>query len=163
MTDERTIERTLRIEAPPEVVFGFLTDPQLIPQWMGLGAEVDPRPGGIYRCAMARRGIFIRGEFVEVERPHHLVFTWGWEGSDRLVPPGSTRVEFTLRSDGDDTTLLTDPPPLRPAGRAGRVPRVRLDALPGPDGRGRRRTRPRAGPLGRPARAGAGPAAAADE
>lgn len=105
MADDRTIERIVRIAASPEVVFGLLTDPELIPHWMGLGAEVDPRPGGIYRCAMVRHGIFIRGEFVEVERPHRVVFTWGWEGSDRLVPPGSTRVEFTLRRDRDETLL----------------------------------------------------------
>ncbi len=104
MADERTIERTLRIAAPPEVVFRLLTDSALIPQWMGSGAEADPRPGGIYRCDMGR-GIFIRGEFVELEWPRRLVFTWGWEGSDRLVPPGSTRVEFTLRRDRDDTLL----------------------------------------------------------
>jgi uncharacterized protein YndB with AHSA1/START domain len=106
VADDQTIERTIRIEATPEIVFGCLTDPALIPQWMGLGAEVDARPGGIYRFAMARQGIFVRGEFVEVERPHRLVFTWGWEGSDRLVPPGSTRVEFTLRADRG-ATLLT--------------------------------------------------------
>jgi uncharacterized protein YndB with AHSA1/START domain len=105
VADERTIERTLRIEALPEVVFGFLTDPDQMPQWMGIGAELDPRPGGIFRCAMVRRGIFACGEFVEVEWPHRIVFTWGWQGSDRLVPPGSTRVEFTLRRDRDGTVL----------------------------------------------------------
>ncbi len=105
MADERTIERVVRIAAPPEVVFGFLIDPALISHWMGIDADLDPRPGGIYRCAMVRPGIFARGEFVEVEPPHRLVFTWGWEGSDRLLPPGSTRVEFTLRRDRDQTVL----------------------------------------------------------
>jgi uncharacterized protein YndB with AHSA1/START domain len=105
VADERTIERTVRIAAPLDVVFGLLTDPELIPEWMGVGAEVDLRPGGIYRCAMVHRDIFARGEFVEVERPHRVVFTWGWEGSDRLVPPGSTRVEFTLHRDRDETVL----------------------------------------------------------
>jgi uncharacterized protein YndB with AHSA1/START domain len=105
VADERTIERTLHIEATPDVVFGFLTDSKRMSQWMGIGAELDPRPGGIFRCAMVRRGIFASGEFVEVERPHRVVITWGWEGSDRLVPPGSTRVEFTLRPDRDGTVL----------------------------------------------------------
>lgn len=105
MADERTIERTLRVDAPPEVVFDFLTDPDRMPQWMGFGAELDPRPGGVFRCAMVRGAIFACGEFVAVERPHRIVFTWGWQGSDKLVPPGSTRVEFTLRQDGDGTLL----------------------------------------------------------
>jgi uncharacterized protein YndB with AHSA1/START domain len=104
--DEPAIERTLRIEASPEIVFNYLTDRKLLPQWMGLTAELDPRPGGIFRCAVVRRGIYIRGEFVEVDRPNRVVFTWGWEGAEQLVPPGSSRVEFTLRADGE-ATLLT--------------------------------------------------------
>jgi uncharacterized protein YndB with AHSA1/START domain len=105
VADERTIERTLRIAAPPEVVFALLTEAERLPQWIGLAAEIDARPGGIFRFATLRRGIVVRGEFVEVERPHRVVFTWGWEGSDRLVPPGSTRVEFTLRRERDETVL----------------------------------------------------------
>ena len=31
------------------------------------------------------------GEFVELDPPNHLVFTWGWEG-DEDVPPGSSTV-----------------------------------------------------------------------
>jgi uncharacterized protein YndB with AHSA1/START domain len=105
VADERTVERTLRIAASPEVVFALITQADRIPLWMGLAAEVDARPGGVFRCAMIRRGIVARGEFLEVDRPHRVVFTWGWEGSDRLVPPGSTRVEFTLHSDGNGTLL----------------------------------------------------------
>jgi len=143
VVDERTIERTLRIEAPPEVVFGFLTDPDRMSQWMGIGAELDPRPGGIFRCAMVHRGIFACGKFVEVDRPHRVVLTWGWQGSDRLVPPGSTRVEFTLRRDREGTVLT-----LRHSGipighdafhtfgwtfYLGRLAEVSADRDPGPD------------------------------
>ena len=35
------------IDAPPEVVFQFLTDPVKMVRWMGIAAEVDPRPGGV--------------------------------------------------------------------------------------------------------------------
>jgi len=44
------------------------------------------------------------GEYVTVEAPERVVFTWGWEGSDE-IPPGSTTVELTLRADGDHTLL----------------------------------------------------------
>src|SRR5689334_15173191 len=77
MADECTIERTVRIEAPPEMVFDFLTDPDRMPQWMGFGAELDPRPGGVFRCEVVRRALTACGEFVAVERPHRVVFTWG--------------------------------------------------------------------------------------
>jgi uncharacterized protein YndB with AHSA1/START domain len=44
------------------------------------------------------------GEFVEIDPPRRLVFTWGWEG-DEEVPPGSSTVEVTLTPDGDATVL----------------------------------------------------------
>lgn len=46
------------------------------------------------------------GEFVEIDPPHRLVHTWGWErGSRDLVPPGSTTVEFELVRSGAGTLL----------------------------------------------------------
>ena len=48
------------------------------------------------------------GEFVELDPPRRLVYTWGWEpGSDgpNPVPPGSTTVEIELLPNGDGTTL----------------------------------------------------------
>jgi uncharacterized protein YndB with AHSA1/START domain len=46
------------------------------------------------------------GEYVVVEPPARVVFTWGWEG-DAAVPPGSTTVEITLQEDeGGDGTIL---------------------------------------------------------
>jgi uncharacterized protein YndB with AHSA1/START domain len=44
------------------------------------------------------------GEYVAVEAPVRVVFTWGWEGSDE-IPPGSTMVELRLRAEGDRTIL----------------------------------------------------------
>lgn len=37
----------------------------------------------------------LRGEFLEVVRPHRVVMSWGFAGSKDL-PPGASRVEFTL-------------------------------------------------------------------
>jgi uncharacterized protein YndB with AHSA1/START domain len=97
------IEVETRIEAPPEVVFSYFTDPELYRRWKGNSAELDARPGGLYRVHMPT-GHVTRGEYVIVEPPTRLVFTWGWEGSDEL-PPGSTQVEVTLRRDGDATVV----------------------------------------------------------
>ena len=43
------IEIIRRIEAPPEIVFSYLTDSRRFVTWMGVGAELDARPGGRYR------------------------------------------------------------------------------------------------------------------
>jgi len=45
-------------------------------------------------------------EAVRAYKPHRLVFTWGWEGKESAVPPGSTRVEVTLEPEGAGGTRL---------------------------------------------------------
>jgi uncharacterized protein YndB with AHSA1/START domain len=98
------VEREIRIDARPETVFGFLTDPALMLRWKGLEADLEPRPGGIYRVVVNARST-IRGEYVEVEPPTRVVFTWGFEGSDDALPAGASTVEVTLTPDGDGTLL----------------------------------------------------------
>lgn len=97
------IEITQRIEAPPEIVFSYLTDSSRFVKWMGVGAELDPRPGGRYRIDVDGAHI-VTGEYKEVERPHRLVMSWGWEGHP-TVPPGSTTVEITLTPERGGTLL----------------------------------------------------------
>jgi uncharacterized protein YndB with AHSA1/START domain len=97
------IEITQRIEAPPELVFAYLTEPGRFTRWMGVGAELDPRPGGRYRIDVDGEHV-ATGEYREVEPPRRLVMTWGWEGNPS-VPPGSTTVEITLEADRDGTLL----------------------------------------------------------
>ncbi len=97
-------EREIRIEASPDVVFDFFTDPEKMKKWKGVDAELEPKPGGNYRVTVLPVAI-ARGEYVRVEPPTFVSFTWGWEGEGQLVPPGSSLVEVTLRADGDATLL----------------------------------------------------------
>ena len=97
------VELTVRLDAPPDEVFGFLTDAERYVRWQGVKAELDPRPGGLYRVWMDA-GTVARGEYVEIDPPRRLVFTWGWEGNVDL-PPGSTIVELSLEAEGDGTVL----------------------------------------------------------
>jgi uncharacterized protein YndB with AHSA1/START domain len=101
--NERRVEVERRIPAPPDDVFDYLTDPVKYTRWKGSEAELDPRPGGVYRVRMGPDSV-AAGEYLEVEPPRRVVFTWGWEGSAD-VPPGSTTVEITLSEDGDGTLL----------------------------------------------------------
>jgi uncharacterized protein YndB with AHSA1/START domain len=99
---EGTYEATIRIEASPEEVFPYLTDPALLVAWMGDWAELEPHPGG--RFVVDINGIPVRGRYVTVEPPKRLVLTWGTPGSE-VIPPGSTTVEITLRVEGASTVL----------------------------------------------------------
>jgi uncharacterized protein YndB with AHSA1/START domain len=102
-TDTAVYERTLSIDASPDTVWEFLVDPEKLMRWKGIDAELDPQPGGIYRCVVIP-GHTAVGEFVELDRPNRVVFTFGWEGNE-AVPPGSSRIEIDLVSDGEGTSL----------------------------------------------------------
>ena len=98
------VEREVRIAARPETIFPFLVEPEKMRRWKGISAELDPRPGGIYRVDVTGRDI-ARGEYVEVTPHSRVVFTWGWEAENNPVPPGSSTVEITLTPDGDGTIV----------------------------------------------------------
>jgi uncharacterized protein YndB with AHSA1/START domain len=97
------IEQEIHIEAPPEVVFLFFTDPELHTRWIGLRATLDPRPGGIYRCIM-NQAATVSGIYLEVEPPRRVVFTWGFENNPE-IPPGSSTVTITLTANSGGTTV----------------------------------------------------------
>jgi uncharacterized protein YndB with AHSA1/START domain len=101
---ESVVEREIKIDARPETVFAYLIDSDKMPLWMGVEAELDPRPGGLFRMKV-NDDWTARGEFVEVDSPNRVVFTWGWEREGANVPPGSSTVEITLELEGDATLL----------------------------------------------------------
>ena len=98
------IEREIRVEARPETVFAFFIDPGKYVRWKGKLAELDPRPGGIYRVDVDGEHV-ARGEFVEIVPYRRVVFTWGWEDASNPVQPGTSTVEIELVPDGDATIV----------------------------------------------------------
>ncbi len=106
---DEAVEREVRVAARPETVFAFLVDPEKQVLWMGRRAELDARPGGIYRVEINDEAV-ARGEFVEIVPPSKVLVSFGWEGQEagrgeHGVPPGSSRVEVTLEPDGDGTLV----------------------------------------------------------
>ena len=97
-----------QIDASPETVFAFFTDPEKLTRWLAMEATVDPRPGGVYRQThLGRDGerYLMRGEVVEVSAPSRVVFTWGFENENRDVRPGTSTVEVTLEPRDGGTWL----------------------------------------------------------
>ncbi|HUK69887.1 MAG TPA: SRPBCC domain-containing protein [Streptosporangiaceae bacterium] len=90
------------IGAPREVVFAHLVTAERMVSWMGQHAQLRPTPGGGF--AVDINGVPVRGEYLEVDPPHRVVVSWGMAGSDDL-PPGYSRVEFTLTATADGTRL----------------------------------------------------------
>jgi uncharacterized protein YndB with AHSA1/START domain len=102
--DDGVVEVSVHVAAEPETVFRYFTDPGRYTQWMGSGAVLEPVPGGSYRVAM-RDGVAAAGEFVEIDPPRRVVFTWGWT-HDPAVPPGTTRVVVTLDAENGGTRVI---------------------------------------------------------
>lgn len=104
MSEPDVLEISIYVEAAPETVFPYFTDPRRYRQWMGTDVELDPRPGGIYRVKM-RECVETCGTFIDVDPPRRVEFTWGWSGDD-VVPPGSSRVVVTLAAEDSGTRVL---------------------------------------------------------
>jgi uncharacterized protein YndB with AHSA1/START domain len=98
------LTREIMIDATPETIWPFLTEADKHVEWEGTAAEIDPRPGGVYRVLVA--GEFQSGgEFVEVVPHEKLTFTFGWDQEGHPIPPGSTTVEITLHPEGEKTRV----------------------------------------------------------
>ncbi|GAA1037219.1 SRPBCC domain-containing protein [Virgisporangium ochraceum] len=103
MTD-LTIDRTLAF--PVERVWRAMTDPAALTAWFwprrfDPTVEVDLRVGGRYRIDGPAVGMAVSGEYVAVEPPHRLVFTWLWDGED-----AETLVTVELTPTADGTRLV---------------------------------------------------------
>jgi uncharacterized protein YndB with AHSA1/START domain len=100
---EAVLEHELRVAASPDTVFDYFTDPAKMAQWIG-EATLDPRPGGVCRVSPCGHATML-GEYVEIDRPRKVTFTWGWEEVLFATPPQSTLVEVSLTPDGEDTIV----------------------------------------------------------
>jgi uncharacterized protein YndB with AHSA1/START domain len=108
----RRYEGRVRIEmtlhAPIEAVYAAWTQPEAMARWLApIGqahVEADVRVGGRFRVVMIGDGMSIEhtGEYLTVEPPRELSFTWqsAYTGREPSI------VTVTLTRDGDSTRLL---------------------------------------------------------
>jgi uncharacterized protein YndB with AHSA1/START domain len=92
------------LPAPREAVFDMFVVPERLVLWLGISADLEPRPGGRFRFEVVP-GQFCEGRYVTVERPARLVVTWGWTDPGMGLPPGTSRVEVELSEDEGGTRL----------------------------------------------------------
>jgi uncharacterized protein YndB with AHSA1/START domain len=103
MTPQR-IEREIQIDAPVDVVWGVVTEPEHIAGWFSDTVELDLRPGGKVVLGWPDHG-GVQGRVERVEPPHFFSFRWMMQGDRDFSEDDSTLVEFSLSADGDSTRL----------------------------------------------------------
>ncbi|MFH9859552.1 SRPBCC domain-containing protein [Streptomyces sp. NPDC017202] len=101
------------LHAPRPAVFRALTEPRELAKWWGPDGftiprvESDLRPGGGYRIAMQPpEGVLFHlvGEFLEVDPPERLSYTFRWEDPD--PEDQETVVTLSLRDVGGTSVEL---------------------------------------------------------
>ena len=98
------VVRQTRARAPVETVYSLWVEPEKLLRWMGVSADLDPRPGGTFRINVTGRDVAV-GEYTAVEAGSRLAFTWGWEAPGHPIPPGSSSVEVTFTQEGEITIV----------------------------------------------------------
>jgi uncharacterized protein YndB with AHSA1/START domain len=109
---------TRTFAAPRERVFRAWTEPELVRRWFGgpLGStqsvEADVRVGGTYRITFRGKPlgqkVFVVGEFLEVDPPRRLVYTFAWEKNPILafgMRASKVTVEFLELDAGTEVRL----------------------------------------------------------
>lgn len=106
------LELRCPVHAARERVFRMLTEPTELAQWWGpkgfttAVTELELRVGGGYRFAMQPPEgdvFYLAGEFLEVQRPGRLAYTFRWEEPD--PDDRETTVTLSLTEVGDVTEV----------------------------------------------------------
>jgi uncharacterized protein YndB with AHSA1/START domain len=112
------IEREILIDAPVDVVWAVVTEPEQISGWFSDSVELDQRPGGKVVLEWDNHGR-VHGRVERVEPPRFFSFRWMVEHGPAFAEDKSTLVEFSLSTHGESTRLTVVDRFPRPA-RAGR-------------------------------------------
>ncbi|MEM7190164.1 MAG: SRPBCC domain-containing protein [Pseudomonadota bacterium] len=112
MTGETSLMMRRTFDADMPTLWAALTDPQAWLQWFGAQmatpqrTEADLRPGGKWAIEMqgneSGEPHNVRGEFVEIDEPNRVSFTWAWYSA----PDAVSLVTYVLTDAGDGRTSL---------------------------------------------------------
>jgi uncharacterized protein YndB with AHSA1/START domain len=95
------VARSIDIQAPPSVVWRWLSTPEALRRWLSPTLEVDLRVGGAYRM-LGPDETRISGTVLELVPEGRLVLSWLEEGADWIHP---ARLVISLAATGAGTTV----------------------------------------------------------
>lgn len=118
MAAELTVRLFRMVQALPPRVFEAMTDPEQVAKWWGPEGftcpevTLDPRVGGAYRIAMQPPDgelFHLVGEYVEVEPPSRLAYTFRWEPPDPDDRENVARIALRERDGATEVALRHGP------------------------------------------------------
>ncbi len=98
------IEREVLIEAPPEVVWRTITEPDRMSQWFADRVDLVAAPGAHGYMQFGDQGGPVVVE--TVDPPNRFSFRWNHPRGEELTVDNSMLVEFTLTPEGAERTRL---------------------------------------------------------
>jgi uncharacterized protein YndB with AHSA1/START domain len=102
-TTDYEIERDILIEAPVEVVWRTVTEPDQMTLWFADKVDLVVEPGAHGYMGFGEQGGPVVVE--AVEPPTRFSFRWNHPTGEDPTPTNSLLVEFTLTPEGDHTRL----------------------------------------------------------
>ena len=92
---------SIHVNARPETVYRFLSDPELFKQWMGPGALLEAAGIAVHYPT----GDVARGRIREQVENRRLVFGWGYDQHTHGLGPDATTVTIELTATATGTTV----------------------------------------------------------
>jgi uncharacterized protein YndB with AHSA1/START domain len=99
-----TIDQEILIEAPAEVVWRTITEPDQVSQWFADRVDLVVEPGAHGYMEFGDQGGPVVVE--TVEPPTRFSFRWNFPRGEEPVAGNSMLVEFTLTQEGAERTRL---------------------------------------------------------
>ncbi|WP_159620727.1 SRPBCC domain-containing protein [Ruania rhizosphaerae] len=100
-----TLEREIRIEAAPEIVFDVVSRPEHIKMWWPDDASFDPVPGEMGELVWGDRDKVAPIKVVDVDPPRRFAFRWVAPDGQDPDADNSLLVTIELEPSGDGTIL----------------------------------------------------------
>ena len=101
---QRSIDREIKIDAAPEVVYAVISTPEHLREWWPDDAELEPTPGATGTVSFGEAKV-VPLTVVEADPPRRFSFRWTHDEGDVATVANSLLVTFDLIPSGPGTLL----------------------------------------------------------
>ena len=111
--EQGTIERTIQVEASPDVVFEVITSPEHLTEWWPDEATIEATPGAVGELVFGDRSSpdahIPQITVVDAEPPRRFSFRWVYPEGEAATVDNSLLVTFDLTAaDGGTLVRMTE-------------------------------------------------------